>query len=169
MTHPLTTLVLQQLAAAFPNALRFDELADAASAQLIRHGGTPLAQQRNLLRRELFDLFSARALMLTPRRQQYFNHISQHPHAHRLAHLQSSRGHVSSVRHMDVDLDPLSRHLLSLLDGTRTRGELIEKLMMEIAQDINLRTALISFDHNAIYRSVDRLLALFARHGLLFE
>ena len=175
VTHPLTKLALQQLAAAFPNALRFDELADAASAQLIRDGAAPLAQQRNLLRRELFSLFSARALILTPRQQRYFNWVSQHPHAQRLAHLQASRGHVSSVRHMDVDLDPLSRHLLSQLDGTRTRGELVDHLMAKIDQDLDTRAALISPVHDAtqahehINRNVDRLLALFARHGLLFE
>jgi methyltransferase-like protein len=173
VTHPLTKLVLQQLAAAFPNALHFDELAETASAELIRTGAASLAQQRTGLQSELFSLFSARALMLTPRAQRYFNQVSERPYAHRLAHTQASRGHVSSVRHIDVDLDPLSRHLLTLLDGTHTRGELTQNLISEIDQDLGTRDALISHDHTAaqmherINGNVDRLLALFARHGLL--
>ena len=111
--------------------------------------------------------------MLTPRAQQYFNQISQHPRAHQLAHVQASRGHVSSVRHIDVDLDPLSRHLLTLLDGTRTRDELVQKLIVEIDQDLGTHDTPISHDHDAaqmharISGNVDRLLALFARQGLL--
>ncbi len=166
VAHPLTKLALQHLATVFPNALRFDELATAASAELMRHGAASLAQQHAVLRQELFSLFSARALMLTPRTQTYFNHISQHPHAHRLAHVQAARGHVSSTRHLDVDLDPLSARLLNLLDGTRTRGELIANLQTEIdgnpgphKNNAQLRTS--------IPANVDRLLALFARHGLL--
>lgn len=173
VTHPLTKLVLQHLATAFPNALRFDALADAASAELIRTGAATLAQQRSILLSELFSLFSARALMLTPRAQQYFNQISQRPRAHQLAHVQASRGHVSSVRHIDVDLDPLSRHLLTQLNGTRTCGELTQNLIAEIDQDLGTRDALLSHDHTAaqtharISGNVDRLLALFARQGLL--
>ena len=165
VSHPLTKLALQQLAAAFPNALPFDELADAASAELIRMGAAPLAQQHSMLRRELFSLFSARALMLTPRKQCYFSQISQHPHAHRLAHAQAARGHVSSVRHIDVDLDSLARHLLKLLDGTRTRSELMDHLKTEI--DHNLDSHEAAQLHERIPANVDRLLALFARHGLL--
>ena len=175
VTHPLTKLALQQLAAAFPNALRFDQLADTASAELTRSGAAPLAQQRNTLRSELFSLFGARALMLTPREQHYFNQISEHPHAHRLAHTQASRGHVSSARHIDVDLDPLAAHLLTLLDGTRTRGELAQNLLSEIDRDLGSRDALVSRNpaaeqmHERINGNVDRLLALFARHGLLAD
>ena len=82
---------------------------------------------------------------------------------------------MSSVRHIDVDLDPLSGHLLTLLDGTRTRAELAQNLIAEIDQDIGTRDALVSHDHDAaqmharITGNVDRLLALFARHGLLTE
>ncbi|MBI3775687.1 MAG: methyltransferase regulatory domain-containing protein [Gammaproteobacteria bacterium] len=173
VTHPLTKHALQQLVEVFPNALHFDALADTASTELIRTGAAPLAQQHTLLLSELFSLFSARALMLTPREQRYFNQVSEHPHAHRLAHIQAARGHVPSVRHIDVDLDPLSRHLLTQLDGTRTRGELTQNLICEIDQDLGTRDALVSHDrdatqmHQHVSDNVDRLLALFARHGLL--
>ncbi len=175
VSHPLTKLVLQQLAAAFPNALRFDELAAAASNELIRNGAAPLAQQHSTLRRELFSLFGALALLLTPREQRYFNRVSERPHAHRLAHTQASRGHVTSVRHTDVDLDPLSRRLLGLLDGTRTRDALAQSLIAAINQDPGIRNTLISHHHNAaqlherIRDNVDRLLVLFARQGVLAE
>lgn len=162
VTHPLTKLALRQLAAAFPNALRFDELAAGASTASIP---APLAQQRHELRRELFSLFSARALIMTPREQHYFNQISQYPHAHRLAQVQAARGHVSSVRHTDVDLDPLARHLLSQLDGTRTRSQLVLSLTQKLAEDADQHA--VTRKPEQIHRNVDRLLALFARQGLL--
>ena len=154
--------MLQQLAAAFPNPLRFDELA-VSTGQV----PAPLAQQRNLLLRELFSLFSARALMLTPRTQHYANKISQYPHAHRLAQAQAARGHVSSVRHIDVDLDPLARHLLSLLDGTRSYDELVDSLKIAVSQTQGTHEAAVL--HERIPANVDRLLALFSRHGLLSD
>lgn len=160
VTHPLTKLALQQLAAAFPNPLHFDELAVSTGEV-----PAPFAQQRNLLLRELFSLFSARALMLTPRTQHYANKISQHPHAHRLAQAQAARGHVSSVRHIDVDLDPLARHLLSLLDGTRSYDELVDSLKIAVSQTQGTHEAAVL--HERIPANVDRLLALFSRHGLL--
>lgn len=164
VTHPLTKLALQQLAAVFPNTLSFDELAAAATAGLPRNGAPALAQQRMALLHELFGLFSTRALTLTPRRQSYFNHISQHPCAHPLAHAQAARGHVSSVRHIDVDLDPLARRLLTLLDGTRSHDALAEHLKMEINRNLGADAAQL---HDRIPANIDRLLALFARHGLL--
>lgn len=173
VSHPLTKLVLHDLAAAFPNPLQLNDVAESARAELVRLGATAPAQQRNVLVNEIFGLFGARALQLTPRRQHYFNAVSERPQAHRLAHTQATRGHVSSARHIDIDLDPLALHLLTQLDGTRTRGELVQLLLEEIDRDLGVRDALVSHDHAAaalherVSANVDRLLHVFARHGLL--
>lgn len=173
VSHPLTKLVLQHLAAAYPNALRFNDAAETARAELIQRGAAELAQQRDALDNEIFALFGARAMLLTPRRQTYFNAVSEFPRAHRLAHTQAARGHVSSVRHTDIDLDPLALHLLSLLDGHTSRDELVHRLLNEIDRDLGVRDALVSRDrstatlHERIRANVDRLLHVFARNGLL--
>jgi methyltransferase-like protein len=173
VAHPLTKLALQQLAAAYPSTVPANRIVEMAQEELKNRGVTDLAQQSGALLRELFDLFSTRAIVITPREELCFNQRSAHPKAHRLAHAQAAGGHVTSIRHIGVDLDPISAHLLMLTDGTRTLDELINALLDEVDRDIGARDALVSHDgdtaqlHQRISANVDRLLALFARHGLL--
>jgi methyltransferase-like protein len=173
VAHPLTKLALQRLAAAYPSTLPMERIVEQAREDLENIGMNAPAQQSDALLRELFDLFSMRAIVIAPREERCFNQVSARPRAHRLAHAQAPGGHVTSIRHIGVDLDPLAAHLLTLLDGTRTRDELINALLDEVDRDLGARDALRSHDgdtaqlHQRISSNVDRLLTLFARHGLL--
>jgi methyltransferase-like protein len=160
VTHPITRHALRALERAHPNALAVDDL--VAGFRATRPDADAGAQRHTLLA-ELFSLFSLRAIHFTPRRESFPNEISERPRAHALARLQALRGHATSVRHTDVDLDPLSAFLLHHLDGTRSHPELTDLLMAQIAQHPELGTP----PRARVGENVDRLLRLFARHGLL--
>jgi methyltransferase-like protein len=101
--------------------------------------------------------------------------VSKRPRATSLVRAQAAagEGHVAIARHRVLTLDPLSAHLLRLMDGTRDRSALIEAMRREIHAEpaIAPRLASPSQDPNtletAISESLDRLLRLFARNGLL--
>jgi methyltransferase-like protein/SAM-dependent methyltransferase len=58
------------------------------------------------------------------------NHVAEAPRAHPIAAFQAhSSSLVTDAHHHVQDLDPLSLEIVKLLDGTRTREELLEVLM----------------------------------------
>ncbi|UCH52274.1 MAG: methyltransferase, partial [Pseudomonadota bacterium] len=79
-------------------------------------------------------------------------------------------GHVATVRHLPMGLDRFSQGLLAYLDGTRTRAAIAEALARDIAAG-RLVLEKVSGDANAMKAAVrqncDRLLSVFARHGVL--
>ena len=55
--------------------------------------------------------------------------VTERPRASRLARYQASGGgSVTSACHIPVELDPIARHLVRLLDGTRTHEEIAREL-----------------------------------------
>jgi SAM-dependent methyltransferase len=170
VTHPVTKHGLGALQRVHPNSLTVNDL--VAGFRESRPAADSSIERHTLLA-ELFSLFSLRAIHFTPRAELYFNAVSDRPRAHALARLQAMRGHATSARHTDIDLDPLSAHLLRHLDGSRTHAELTDLLLDELRRHPARRSALLGRDANPsaqrtrIADNVQRLLMLFARHGLL--
>jgi SAM-dependent methyltransferase len=168
LEQPLTKALLARLAEAYPNAL-------VLSALLEELASGQSAAEREACLGEVFNLYACGGLGLTLREAVWPNQPSQRPCATALARAQAAagEGHAASARHRAVDLDPLSAALLARLDGRRDRAELTAELTALIESTPGLAAALRRQASEGqtlaqlIADNLERLLHLFARHGLL--
>jgi methyltransferase-like protein len=175
LEHPLTKALVEELAAIYPNATPFPRLLEDAKRRVAQSGSPSLAEGTPACLSEVFSLYCSGGLGLTRREASWPVRVSKRPRATSLVRAQAAagEGHVATARHRVLTLDPLSAHLLRLMDGTRDRSALIEAMRREIHAEpaIAPRLASPSQDPNtletAISESLDRLLRLFARNGLL--
>ena len=131
--NPVAKAALVHLGTIFPLSIRFQDLLDLARR---RAGGNSNADETQAERdkTELAEfLVRAHAIgfvELHTFQPAFVTQISDRPAASRLARLQIQNGHrVSTLRHQMMRLDdPLGRHLLGLLDGTRDMAALVAAL-----------------------------------------
>lgn len=168
--HPLTKAALQALAEAYPDALGFEELLHAAG-QRVRAAGSAHAGARAHLLGELVRLYLRLFLGVGPVPERFPRGVPERPCATPLARVQAAAGvgHVSTVRHEPMQLDAFALGVLRYLDGTRTRAALVESLLRDIRAG---RLRLDPMPDSAVLAAAvadncARLLALFARHGVL--
>ncbi|NCA70854.1 MAG: methyltransferase domain-containing protein [Sphingobacteriia bacterium] len=174
--QPLTKLILAHLSACYPNAVPLTTALHAAAEQLTAAGRGRFAAAREDCLAELFNLYASQGIGLTMRTAHWSNQVESSPRATRLARAQAAagEGHVASVRHRSLGLDPLAAWLLTGLDGTRDQAALRQALMAELSAEPALGAGLglaPGASERALEALVDanlsRLLALFARAGLL--
>jgi len=172
--HPLCKAALIYLNERHPDSIAFAELAEAARQIALRHGGRAFADQFDHLFGELFSLYAHQGIRISPRAQRFDKTLAERPRLHALARAQAELklGHLATVRHTTVQLDAFAARLACLLDGTRSRDELLAAMLAAIdggkiiidavgkKQDEKKRAA-------AVQANVDRLLGLFARQGLM--
>ena len=78
-----------------------------------------------MLREILFALLRAGCVNLHVHDFPCEETVTERPRASRLARYQASgEGNVTSACHIPVELDVIARHLVRLLDGTRTHDEI---------------------------------------------
>jgi methyltransferase-like protein len=114
--RPQLTAALEVIAAAWPNAVTFERLTAKLAPTARDHLGT-----------ELLEIHAAGVLDLHTHPPAPAAVPGSRPVAAPLALRQAAAGldRVTSLRHASVRLeDPLATHLLSLLDGSRDRGDL---------------------------------------------
>jgi SAM-dependent methyltransferase len=89
----------------------------------------PYAGNRELLREILFALLTAGCLNLHVHGFPCQETVTERPRASRLARYQAAgEGNVTNACHLPVELDVIARHLVRLLDGTRTHDEIARDL-----------------------------------------
>jgi SAM-dependent methyltransferase len=169
-THPLAKAALLELGACYPDAVAYEALLAGAQAR-VRAAGGPAEESAALLP-ELVRLYLRHAIGVAPQPQQMAPPASTRPCASALARAQAGAGlgHVASLRHMPMGLDAFAARLLALLDGTRTRDELVAALVADVSTGrLRLATPALEAAELAatIEANVERLLATFARHGIL--
>jgi methyltransferase-like protein len=172
--HPLTKAMLGCLARIYPNAMPLELLFEAATEALTTGGAARYAGDRDACLGELFNLYVSQGIGLTRRAARWPNEVGTRPAATPLARAQaaSGEGHVASVRHRSLGLDVLAAWVLMHLDGSRDRDALLTDMMAAARLDTTLAEALAVLSDGAgrdrIARaSLDRLLGVFARAGLL--
>lgn len=173
VTHPLTKAALAHLAQVFPDAVAFDALAAEARRLVGAAGGQIYLEQLDALRGEMFSLYANQAIGLSPYALRCSHAVSERPLASALARSQSEAGlgHLATVWHLTLQTDGFGRRLVSYLDGSRTREELVEKLVADILSgslDIQggIRSARGKLEAQ-VRGNCERLLSLFARYGIL--
>jgi hypothetical protein len=151
-----------------------DALLEAAAREVTAGGGGRFAADRDACLGELFNLYVSQGVGLTRRTARWPNRVGQRPSATPLARAQaaSGEGHVASVRHSSLGLDALAARVLVRLDGSRDRDTLLADLIAETRINPALGEASGPVtDSRSVDRiapaSLDRLLGVFARAGLL--
>lgn len=108
--------VVQALHDTAPLPAQFDEL-------------IPYAGNTGLLREILFALLTAGCVNLHVHDFACQETVTQRPRASRLARYQAAGGgNVTNACHIPVELDAIARHLVRLLDGTRTHDDIAREL-----------------------------------------
>jgi methyltransferase-like protein len=131
-TDPLLKAALVHLAEHWPQAVPFAALAGAARARLgpcgvhDRSGG---ANTEQTLGKSLLQLYSANLVELHARPLPFVREIPERPRASPLARRQAAAGPVvTTLRHQAVSLNAWQRTVLRLLDGSRDRAALLDRL-----------------------------------------
>lgn len=131
LSHPVVKAAVAALAAAWPNSLRFAEVWDEVSRRLpaLPEGSSP-----EMLARALLQLYQAS--MVVPHRSPplFTQQVSERPEAFRYAQLcvTADRLRFPNLRHQNAELVDFDKAVLRLLDGTRTRADLVEELTRQI-------------------------------------
>jgi methyltransferase-like protein len=165
--HPLTKAALELLAQHYPGALSWEALWQQAAARLPARA----AEQEHLLA-ELVGLYLRQFVGVSTVAQQFPRPAIDRPRASALARAQAAAGlgHIATVRHLPMGLDAFAERLLSYLDGTRGLAAIVEELTRDIVQG-RLRVDQGGADPATVAAAVrancERLIAAFARHGVL--
>jgi methyltransferase-like protein/SAM-dependent methyltransferase len=132
LDHPVVKAAVVVLGEHYPSALPFDDLWRAAIARLSDAGlpvsdhGTP---ERGRLAAFLLRSHGEGWLELHSHLAPFVREPGAQPAATSLARHQARSGvRVTNLRHESMDLPRFDRHLLDLLDGHRTHGELVDAL-----------------------------------------
>ncbi len=130
--NPVIKSALVELNAARPGALRFEDLCARVHSRLAVDGDVLKEQlQGAMLRCALSDLVD-----LQTRPARFALDVEARPVASRLARLQATEtDRVVNLCRRTVTLDGLDRMILGLLDGTRSRAELLQSLQKAVADD----------------------------------
>ena len=168
--HPLAKAAVLELAAAHPSALAFNELA-ARAAQRVRRAGGPATEHEALLV-ELLQLFLHQIVGGLLQAEPFTRPEWTWPCASPLARAQvaAGTGHVATARHKPMELDPFVARLITYLDGTRERTELVELLQRD------LESGRLTLEGEApkgaaltamLAANIDRVLTMLAHQGVL--
>jgi SAM-dependent methyltransferase len=165
--EPLAKAALFALAEAWPEALGIEKLLDRAEAlsELGPCAGRERDERVALLAKLVLRLAAFKVLYVYSRPPRFAGAAGERPCATPLARAQARRGpFVTSLRHLQVRLeDERSRTLLMLLDGTRTRGDLLAELGRQFAE----REEPAGEGSELTASHLEALLSRMAAHGLL--
>jgi methyltransferase-like protein/SAM-dependent methyltransferase len=124
-TDPLLKAALVHLAEHWPQGVPFADLTDTARARL----GADAADAGQALGRSLLQLYSANMVELHARPLPFVREIAERPLASPLARRQAAVGPVvTNLRHESGTLSDWQRRVLCLLDGSRDRAALCDRL-----------------------------------------
>lgn len=123
---PLAKAALATLGDQWPQAMKFSELVERASARLGRRA--EVAEEATLCK-ILLETYGTGLLELHAHRVGYCAAASEFPAASPLVRWQLGKGNTATnAWHNQVEvMDDIGRHLLSLLDGTRDRAMLLKE------------------------------------------
>jgi len=167
-TGPLAKAALLELSERHPDAVAFPELAARADARVRAAGGSD--EDRAALLLELLRLFLRQFIGATLKPERFARAARTRPRATPLARAQAQAGlgHVATRRHQPMGVDAFVTGLLGHLDGRHDRDQLVALLHKDIASgQLALETATARVNREEIAVNVERMLELFAQHGIL--
>ena len=128
--HPVAKAALVHLHRDWPRAVPGDELLAAARVASGRKGPETATADAEVLGSVLLACADAAHVELSAWRPPFVLAAGERPRASAVARAQLALGHqVTTLRHGTLSIeDPVGRALLVLLDGTRTRAQLVDEL-----------------------------------------
>lgn len=182
-SDPLLRAALRALADAWPSRLAFPDLLAAAWQRMglgpttdVAMSGAPEAKAptdavEKKLCSFLLQGFFTGMVELSVRPAGWATALPERPAVRRLARLQSETDDtVTTLRHQNLKLNRMARQLLRLLDGTRTRDQILRDLEKEIrdsAKAIGGKVIMEPQDRARLGRAMDQDLKRFVGEGLL--
>ena len=162
VTHPLLKAALMALSGAYPAALGYDALLDAANA-CMDHFAAQGERDTDSFRTALYNLLMLHGMLATHAPVDAAPQLADPPQAHILARLQAASlgWAVSGAWQVGLELDAPGRALLAMLDGTQSLPQLA------LAMQAVLEKQGVKIDEENIAALVEQQLVLFARQGLL--
>jgi methyltransferase-like protein len=131
-TDPLITAAMMCLSESWPVPMPFDQVWEKARLRLAEAGCSDFLnspEKYNFLAGKLLALFGSGVVQFWFGRPRISGHPGNRPLASPLARLQSGGSdHVTTLLHTAIELDPMLRRILHLLDGTRDRTALAQEL-----------------------------------------
>lgn len=170
VTHPLTEAALIVLTESYPDAVAYPVLVERAAAR-VRAAGGP-ADEADALLLELLRLFLRQFIGASRQPEAIARGDRIRPRVTALARAQvaAELGHVATLRHKPMEVDPVMARLIELLDGERDRRALTTALIEDF------RTGRLTLQgplppERELTRNIDahltRLLKLLEQQGLL--
>ena len=133
-SRPMTKAALRVLAERWPVAATFDDLYAAARAR-IKAPDAATEEGRAIFASEVLQGYAAGALELRHAPSPFVLDVGEHPKASALARLQAQRGEpATNLRHTHGTINADTLRLFVLLDGTRTRREIVAALWPAVPQ-----------------------------------
>ena len=136
--YPLTKAALKILKDHWPRAIDFNALVHEATGCLRASsaiGDVEEQQSTNVLCQDLLQCYTGNVVEFHTWQADFVTEISKTPLVSKLAAYQANNGPlVVNQRHELVKLDPVSKELVKILDGTRNHDELLEYLIQCAAQ-----------------------------------
>jgi methyltransferase-like protein len=155
--HPMTKAALYHLARIWPQNISFPKLVDAARALVQTNDSAAGAE--DVLAADLLTLATTGLVKLRARKLRLLAEVSDRPIASPLARELARRGNsVTSQKHEHIRLDDFGRHLITLLDGTRTQGELADIVVQRFADGAFQLPAGVEGGSEQLAKFVDQLL-----------
>jgi methyltransferase-like protein/ubiquinone/menaquinone biosynthesis C-methylase UbiE len=169
INHPLTKAVLIALQQPFPQAIRVSEMLDRAGTSLGLRGDD-LATARARTKLQLLRAWSMNLVQLYTTPPVACTRAGDHPMVWPVARHQAASGalELTNLRHELVPIEPPFDKIITLLDGTRSRGQLADELLAsdllglgpELADKPVVR-------RQAATKALEKLLERFAKESLL--
>lgn len=166
--RPLAKAALLELGEAHPDALAFPELAVRAAERVRAVGGSD--DDREALLLELVRLFLRQLIGAVLKPERFARAARVRPRASALARAQASAGlgHVATRRHKPMGVDAFVTGLLGLLDGRHDRDRLVRELHEDTVNGRFVPETMTSrVSREEIAANIERMLDLFAQHGIL--
>ncbi len=174
--NPVTIAALKTLSAIWPEQLRLDLLTQKAVAEVaIFIPSAELPALTGQFQEEMFYYYSGNLLDFRSTEFLATRQIDGSPKATPLARYQAVRqGNVTSLRHKSVNLESITRQILTLLDGTRDRTAILAELIKLRAKGELFLFAegkdSVDEEFKSILETiVDRSLVLLAKHSFLLK
>ena len=162
---------MQYLAEVYPDSVPLGELRQYAMQRLPCASATNYTMQSQTWLGELFNLYANGVIGLSTLARRYSSRDLDCPRITALARLQAGWGstNLTTVWHRNLDVDAFATRFIHYLNGTHTLDEIAELLTNEVKAGTLILQQIDSIrcDKFTVKANCERLLTLFARHGLI--
>jgi methyltransferase-like protein/2-polyprenyl-3-methyl-5-hydroxy-6-metoxy-1,4-benzoquinol methylase len=176
ISDPLTKASLRYLGEVYPNSVPLEQLRHSAVQRLPGSAVKEPTEQSEVWLGELFNLFANGAIGVSTQSKCYPEPNFDTPMISALGRMQAENGNknLTTVWHSNLDVDAFALRLIHYLDGVHSLDDIVELMTGEvnsgslvISSDSLTQQSVQEVERDTVKANCERLLMLFARHGLI--